>query len=554
MFRFLQKPFFFFFILFSSQLFATIYSQEYLHEFRQNSSVLADSFKSLVVQSKGRMKPLDSLNAEILRKLSSKEEIAGLNANQLILGMLFRPDIFKKIPMIKIKTHRLKHLLGMKNSDSYASYEMFFNSGNYLLDSYVKDAFALKPSKRSLFDNELIKVDEKINIAYMVFEGTLFKIFPASNKWLNFKEMYEQSNSTTQKNIEEFFNNGFNRHFEKVQDQISYFHNLQKVSQNSLMPTSFYLKSELIFNEINLFERLIFAYLIMGILTLTVGFYLIFKSVKIHPKLYTLLLGASIIILFIHTVGLVLRWVIGGYPPFSNTYESILYIAYSCAFAGVVFFRHFLLALSASLIMAGIFMFTAHLGHIDPEITTLVPVLKSFWLMIHVSVITASYGFFALCCLLGAFVLLLYTQTDNKLNLQEQIKTLTYINEISMTIGVALLIVGNFLGGVWANESWGRYWGWDPKETWSYISILVYVFILHIRFMGKLYSYYLFNALSLVAFASILMTYFGVNFYLAGMHSYATGDPVPIPTWVYIITTIVICLIGISYFKYRRRV
>jgi cytochrome c-type biogenesis protein CcsB len=196
--------------------------------------------------------------------------------------------------------------------------------------------------------------------------------------------------------------------------------------------------------------------------------------------------------------------------------------------------------------MAGIFMFVAHLGNIDPEITNLVPVLKSFWLSVHVSVITASYGFLALGCALGFFTLFLFTCKPRAKSIQA-IKQLGIINEVSLIIGLTLLVIGNFLGGIWANESWGRYWGWDPKETWAYISILVYAIILHVRLIPKWYSRYLFAVLSVLGFASILMTYFGVNFYLAGMHSYATGDPVPIPTWVYVTSALVLGLIVVSY-------
>ncbi len=196
--------------------------------------------------------------------------------------------------------------------------------------------------------------------------------------------------------------------------------------------------------------------------------------------------------------------------------------------------------------MAGIFMFVAHLGHIDPEITNLVPVLKSFWLSVHVSIITASYGFLALGCALGFFTLILFTCKQTP-RVRQSIHALSGMNEITLILGLTLLVIGNFLGGIWANESWGRYWGWDPKETWAYISIIVYTFVLHVRLIPTWYSHYLFAVLSIVSFSSILMTYFGVNFYLAGMHSYATGDPVPIPTWVYVSAALVVGLILISY-------
>jgi ABC-type transport system involved in cytochrome c biogenesis permease subunit len=198
--------------------------------------------------------------------------------------------------------------------------------------------------------------------------------------------------------------------------------------------------------------------------------------------------------------------------------------------------------------MAGVFMFTAHLTGVDPQITNLVPVLKSYWLTIHVSIITGSYGFLAIGCMLGFMALLLFIVRGNgdKPHIDDNIRHITAINEAALIIGLAMLIVGNFLGGVWANESWGRYWGWDPKETWAWVAIIVYAFVLHLRFVPKLNSPYIFSVTSTLAFASILMTYFGVNFYLSGMHSYATGDPVPIPMWVYVLTALVFVVIGMA--------
>jgi ABC-type transport system involved in cytochrome c biogenesis permease subunit len=200
--------------------------------------------------------------------------------------------------------------------------------------------------------------------------------------------------------------------------------------------------------------------------------------------------------------------------------------------------------------MTAVFMFTAHLSGIDPQITNLVPVLKSYWLTIHVSIITGSYGFLALGGMLGFMALLLFIfRSETKPHIDKTIKHITAINEAALIIGLSALIVGNFLGGVWANESWGRYWGWDPKETWAYVAIVVYVIVLHLRLIPKLNRPYVFAVTSTLAFSTILMTYFGVNFYLSGMHSYATGDPVPIPMWVYVVTASVFAVIAVAYRK-----
>jgi cytochrome c-type biogenesis protein CcsB len=179
----------------------------------------------------------------------------------------------------------------------------------------------------------------------------------------------------------------------------------------------------------------------------------------------------------------------------------------------------------------------------DPQITTIAPVLKSHWLTIHVSVISASYGFLGVSMLLGLIALILFIfRAPKKIKIDEAIAELKRINEMSMMVGLALLTIGNIFGAIWANESWGRYWSWDPKETWTLISMLIYAAFLHFRFIPALKSAFVFSFASAWGFFSILMTYFGVNYYLSGMHSYASGDPIPVPDWLYIVFASLLCL------------
>ncbi|MEO1953690.1 MAG: cytochrome c biogenesis protein CcsA, partial [Campylobacterales bacterium] len=174
---------------------------------------------------------------------------------------------------------------------------------------------------------------------------------------------------------------------------------------------------------------------------------------------------------------------------------------------------------------------------------------NSYWLSIHVAVITASYGFLGLGALLGFITigLFIFKNKNNEVRLSHSIRELNAINEMSLMAGLALLTVGNFLGGVWANESWGRYWGWDPKETWALVTILVYAVVVHIRFIKSIYNEFNYAVVSLLSYTSVIMTYFGVNYYLAGLHSYAKGDPVPIPDFVPISYGIIFLIIAIAY-------
>jgi cytochrome c-type biogenesis protein CcsB len=189
----------------------------------------------------------------------------------------------------------------------------------------------------------------------------------------------------------------------------------------------------------------------------------------------------------------------------------------------------------------------------DPEIGNLQPVLNSYWLMIHVAVIVASYGPFTLAMVLGlvALFLMIFTNSNNVKKMKLAIDELSYINEMSVTVGLVMLTIGNFLGGQWANESWGRYWGWDPKETWALISIFVYAFVIHARLVPGLRSKWVYNFMSVLAFASVVMTYVGVNFHLSGLHSYASGEKQNVVYYLYIFFVVVV--VGIlAYLKFRK--
>jgi cytochrome c-type biogenesis protein CcsB len=238
----------------------------------------------------------------------------------------------------------------------------------------------------------------------------------------------------------------------------------------------------------------------------------------------------------------------------SNGYESMIFISWVTLMAGFIFSRKSGFALSATAVLAGMTLMVAHLSFMDPEITNLVPVLKSYWLTVHVSVITGSYGFLGLGAILGIITMILLSLAG-KTNIERisgTIDELIVINFRTLTLGLYLLTIGTFLGAVWANESWGRYWGWDPKETWSLITIIVYSFVIHSRNIPGMKDIYTFNLLAVFAFSSVLMTYFGVNYYLSGLHSYAGGDPVPVPAFVYIALIALVSLSVNAYIRYRK--
>ena len=200
------------------------------------------------------------------------------------------------------------------------------------------------------------------------------------------------------------------------------------------------------------------------------------------------------------------------YAPWSNSYETMVYVGWATVFAGLLFVRRSTITFALATLFGGIILFVSGLNWMDPEINPLVPVLKSPWLMFHVAVIVAAYGFFGISCLIGLtnMVMMSIAGKKNKEILKARITELSIVGEMALWVGLALMTVGTFLGAVWANESWGRYWGWDPKETWALITMVVYAVVTHLHLVKRWNSLWLFNLASVIAFASVLMTFFGV--------------------------------------------
>lgn len=535
---------------------------DYLNKLKDESKVTADKFGHLVVQSSGgRMKPLATLNREIVQKLSGKSSFMGMDANQIVLGMITRPDIWKDVKIIKINTPKLKKFLGVAESEKYISFsEAFGEKNDYLLAKESEKALLTKPIERGTYEKDIIKVDEKLNIIYSVFNGALLNIFPKvydeqsaddNFKWYSpleaMQEFSGQNQAAIGSVVRGLFNSTMDFDWNSANNYIDMIALYQDKVGTDIKPSASKVNAEIVFNKLDIFFNLTLAYVLLGFIMVVLAFVIIFKP-EFKPAKTTKIILAILSILFaIQTFGMGYRWYLSGHAPWSDIYETLIYISWSAIFAGVIFFRNSLLALGAATIIAGIFMFTAHLTDVDPQITSLVPVLKSYWLTIHVSILTASYGFFGLSAILGFLTLIMFIFRKNRPHLDDVVKHVSAINEISLIIGLACITIGNFLGGVWANESWGRYWGWDPKETWAYVSIVVYALVLHLRFVKSLNTPYVLATASLLAFSSIMMTYLGVNFYLSGMHSYATGDPVPIPMWAYLTVATAFAAIILAY-------
>jgi cytochrome c-type biogenesis protein CcsB len=511
------------------------------------------------------MKPMHTLSREFMRKLYRKENFSGLSADQAILGMFTDNEKWSAIRMIKLGKHeKINEVLGVE--EEYASYNDFFTSnGAYKLRDEVRRAYGLQPIDRGVFEKELMKIDERVNIASLIFSGRMLKIIPVpndpNNTWVSTRPEHG-TNQEVQPVAQKFFaayvpevrkavENGNYEFVDLIVDELSQY---QFTQGQDIIPSKLKLKAEVLLNNSNVFGRLAFVYMMLGLGFLTLLFLNIFSPSLPLNRVYQVLFGITIAGFAFHTFGLGLRWYISGRAPWSNGYESMIYIAWTTTLAGMIFTRKSNGGLAATMILAATVLLVAMLSYLDPEITPLVPVLKSYWLTIHVSLEAGSYGFLMLGAIIGLInlILMVFLTEKNKERIKRIVKEMSYISEMTLTGGLVMVAVGTYLGGVWANESWGRYWGWDAKETWALVTILVYAFILHMRLIPKLNGLYAFNVATLFGWGSVIMTYYGVNYYLSGLHSYAAGDPVPIPNWVYYAVSSLILISLLAYWKKRK--
>ncbi len=412
----------------------------------------------------------------------------------------------------------------------------------------------------------MIALDDRVNVAYMVYMGTFMNPFPVpghpDQKWLTpdkADEHLEDEEALFVKGILSMFFSDLREasgsgNYEKANENLQYIIQYQRKNGSEVIPSESQVKLEQFYNKINIFSRLKSLYGLVGFVLLIFHFVTIFSpDMKLRwVSIMSLILIGLIFLL--HTFGLALRWKISGHAPWSDGYESMIYIGWATMLAGFIFVKRSPITLSVTALLTSLILSVAGFSFMDPEITNLVPVLKSYWLIVHVAIITASYGFLALASLLG-FVNLILMNLKSEKNVNRidmTIQELSAIIEMTMVIGLFMLTIGTFLGGVWANESWGRYWGWDPKETWALVTVLVYSFVVHMRYIPGLKGSFAMSFAALISYSSVMMTYFGVNYYLAGLHSYAAGDPVPIPNFVYY-TLIVIFVVGImAYFSEKK--
>ncbi|MDX1462709.1 MAG: cytochrome c biogenesis protein CcsA, partial [Marinirhabdus sp.] len=482
----------------------------------------AAKFAELVIQDNGRMKPVHTYASQLLRKISRSNDYEGLDANQVFLSMTEFPRLWVEVPLVSLKrgNDSIRKVLGVPtDTEKITLLDLFNEQGTNKLDPYLQEATS--KNNPNQFEKDFIKTYENVFLLNEALSGSILKIFPIpgdeGNKWVSYLELGEanftgQDSMAVRSILPAYFQTLSQArktgNYEQANELLDGIKKFQRKYGAEVIPSENKIKTEIAYNEIDIFNRLYKYFTLIGILMFIFIIFQIFKEgkpINVLIKSCKYIIWAFFVLM---TLGLIARWYISGHAPWSDAYESIIYVAWATVFFGLAFGRKSDLTIASTAFVAAIILWVANQNWLDPSIANLVPVLDSYWLMIHVAVIVASYGPFTLGMILGTTILLLIllTTKKNKTKMDLNIKELTIITEMALTVGLVMLTIGNFLGGQWANESWGRYWGWDPKETWALISIMIYAFVIHARLVPGLRGKWTFAVFSIFAYASIMMT------------------------------------------------
>lgn len=524
------------------------------------SEELANEFAYLLVQdSEGRFMPYYTMADKIMRKVHYAREYEGKNAVQVVTSFhLFGPRVWNEKEFIYVSS-KIRDQLELGKHASIDQLEDEHGQFKWFED--YQAAFKKSDARKNEYDKQIIKLGERYTVLKDVFNFNFLGIVPVPNDdkghWvkpfsLELKGLDQTGNelammllsntyALTQGDVEQSKVSELVKQLKSHQWESIAF--LKSTGKPFDLPTETQINAEVDYYSWDLINHVKNWYFRLGGIMLLLFFIKILmkptqKTIKIFKRIFIPFAVITAVLFIAHGVALGYLWYITGRAPWSNAYEAVIFIAWITVIAGFVFVRKNAVVLPATILLAGLMLFVTEMNLFDPEITPLQPVLKSYWLMIHVAIITGSYGFLGLAAILGIVNLLLYIvrTTNNKRYLTLNINEITAVSELTMTIGLFMLTIGTFLGGVWANESWGRYWGWDPKETWALVSVLAYAIILHLRFIPYANDKFVFNALSVWGYSAILFTFFGVNFKLVGLHSYAQGEGVvETPMWLWYI-------------------
>lgn len=489
----------------------------------------AEKFGELHILYNDRICPVQTFALDFCKKIYGARSYQGLTAEQVLSGWVFYGNTWASEPFIKIKSGEMKTAM---NLPDYASLNTFFNRemGGYTIGQYVQEYYNGQQDK---FHQQAADIDGKIQIIMELREGVSLKVLPytftknvkatkdhpfikaGTTTWFSpvdkLPQAVEQQHALYIKNVFSLLNGDVKAgNTSRVNEFFVKMKKYQEVSSGNSLPTATQYKAERINNAFPFATILFMANLTLGFIALFYTIYRMTKKreIKVLNIALPILLGVSFLAL---TFGLALRWIISGNIPMSNGYESMLTVAWFVMLISILMQLRIRIVMVFGFLISGFFLLVSHINQMDPAIGQMMPVLNSPLLSIHVSIIMMSYALLSLTFICGIMGICLRSHGEE----------LQALSRIFLYPALTTMGFGIFIGAIWANVSWGNYWSWDSKETWALITFMIYAVVVHTQSLPVFRKPLVYHIYITLAFLSIAMTYFGVNYFLTGMHSYA---------------------------------
>lgn len=489
----------------------------------------AEKFGELHILYNDRICPLQTFALDFCKKIYGARSYQGLTAEQVLSGWVFYGNTWANEPFIKIKSGEMKTAM---NLPDYASLNTFFNRemGGYTIGQYVQEYYNGQQDK---FHQQAADIDGKIQIIMELREGVSLKVLPytftknvkatknhpfikaGTTTWFSpvdkLPQAVEHQHALYIRNVFSLLNGDVKAgNTSRVNEFFVKMKKYQEVSSGNSLPTATQYKAERINNAFPFATILFMANLTLGFIAL---FYTIYrmtkkKEIKVLNIALPILLGVSFLAL---TFGLALRWIISGNVPMSNGYESMLTVAWFVMLISILMQLRIRIVMVFGFLISGFFLLVSHINQMDPAIGQMMPVLNCPLLSIHVSIIMMSYALLSLTFICGIMGICMRSHGEE----------LQALSRIFLYPALTTMGFGIFIGAIWANVSWGTYWSWDSKETWALITFMIYAVVVHTQSLPVFHKPLVYHIYITLAFLSIAMTYFGVNYFLTGMHSYA---------------------------------
>lgn len=488
---------------------------------------VAEHFGDLYILYNNRICPLQTFARDFTIKLYGSSSYKGLTPEEVLTGWLFYYDSWKNEPIIRIKSNEARKLLEIEGN--YARLKDYISTINeYKLEKMMNH---IRSGEQVTDKRGIEEADEKFNIINLVCTGAMMKIFPCRNIAGKTLEWYSQSDQLPQDMDNDkwvFIRKSMSYVNEmivmkKYNDACLLLEKIKKYQQkecDGLLPADNKFKAEKIYNQFDYSKSVAMACICIGLICF-IYYCHCMASQKRTSRKAIIILNILLWIVFTYlSAAICLRGYVSNRLPLSNGFETMQFMAWCTLLLTFLLQRKFAMLLPFGFLLCGLTLMVSMLGESNPQITQLMPVLQSPLLSIHVVVIMIAYSLLAFIMLNGVTAVILH---QSQKECKEQIERLQIISQIILYPAIFLLAIGIFIGAVWANVSWGRYWGWDPKEVWALITMLVYALALHPRSLPWFHRTMFFHVFCITAFITVLITYFGVNFLLGGMHSYANG-------------------------------